>query len=86
MIAQKNGRSDAISIRMYLALEVLAVLKFYRIQLIHLASNSVLFLTIFVHLCEAYLGIMPSLVLLRYFFVTKKTLQNKFQAVWSCSL
>ena len=43
---------------------MLEVLVFYKIKLIHVATNLVLFLAIFVHLCEAYLGVLPSLVLL----------------------
>ena len=65
---------------------LLEVLKFYKIQLIHLALNSVLFLAIFVHLCEAFLGTMPSLALLRYFFILKKMLKNKLLVACSCSL
>ena len=56
------------------------------VQLIHLAPNSLLFLAIFVHLCKSYLGVLLSLSLLRYFFIMKKTLQNKLQVVCSCSL
>ena len=34
----------------------------------HLHPNSVLLLSIFAYYCEAYLGIMPSVALLRHFF------------------
>ena len=36
------------------------VLAFYQIQLLHLHPNSILILAIFAYLCEAYLGVMPS--------------------------
>ena len=65
---------------------LLEVLKFYRIQLIHLTPNSVLFLAIVVHLCEAFLGTMPNLALLRYFFILKKTLKNKLLVACSYCL
>ena len=34
----------------------------------HLHPNSVLLLSIFAYYCEAYLGVMPSVALLRHFF------------------
>ena len=47
------------------------LLHYYRITLNHLNPNSFLHLSIFVHLCEAFLGIPPSLSLFRYFFHLK---------------
>jgi hypothetical protein len=35
------------------------LLHFYRIELVHLAPNSITIISTFVHLCEAYLGITP---------------------------
>jgi hypothetical protein len=49
------------------------LLHFYRIELVHLALNSITIITTFVHLCEAYLGIMPHFHLWRHFFKLKKT-------------
>ena len=65
---------------------MLEVLDFYKVQLIHLAPNSVLFLDIFVHLCEAYLGTMLSFALLCHYFIMKKTVKDKLQVASSCSL
>ena len=46
-------------------------LSYFGISLNHLAPNVVLHLSIFVHLCETFLGIPPSLCLFRYFFRLK---------------
>jgi hypothetical protein len=46
---------------------------FYRIELVHLAPNSVTIIATFIHLCEAYLGIAPHFHLWRHFFELKKT-------------
>ena len=46
-------------------------LSYFGISLNHLAPNIVLHLSIFVHLCEAFLGTPPSLSLFRYFFRLK---------------
>jgi hypothetical protein len=35
------------------------LLHFYRIELVHLAPNSITIISTFMHLCEAYLGIAP---------------------------
>jgi hypothetical protein len=32
---------------------------FYRIEIVHLAQNSITIICTFIHLCEAYLGIAP---------------------------
>ena len=45
-----------------------AVLEFYEIQLLHLHPNSVLILSIFAYLCEAYLGVRPSVAVFRHFY------------------
>ena len=46
-------------------------LSYFGISLNHLALNVVLHLSVFVHLCETFLGIPPSLSLFRYFFCLK---------------
>jgi hypothetical protein len=46
---------------------------FYRIELVHLAPNSITIISTFVHLCEAYLSIPPHFHLWRHFFELKKT-------------
>ena len=43
-------------------------LSYYRIQLHHLTSDSFVHLSVFVHLCEAFLGIEPHFELFCYFF------------------
>ena len=43
-----------------------AVLRHYRLQALHLHPNSVLLLSIFAFYCEAYVGVMPSVALLRH--------------------
>jgi hypothetical protein len=48
------------------------ILHFYRIELVHLASNSIAIIATFVHLCEAYLGIVPHFHLWHLFFKLKK--------------
>lgn len=47
------------------------MLHFYGLTLNHLTANSVLQMLIFVHLCEAWLGVPPSINLFRYFFWVK---------------
>lgn len=44
------------------------ILEFYSLQLVHLDPNSVLHIAIFVHLCEAFLGIQPHFNLFRQIF------------------
>jgi hypothetical protein len=44
-------------------------LQYFEICLNHLTLNGVLHLSVFVHLCETFLGILPSISLFRYFFV-----------------
>jgi hypothetical protein len=48
------------------------LLHFYRIELVHLAPNSITIISTFVHLCEAYLGIAPHFHLWHHFFELKK--------------
>jgi len=46
-------------------------LNYFGVTLNHLTPNAVLHLSIFVHLCETFLGIPPSLSLFRFFFRLK---------------
>ena len=46
-------------------------LGYFGISLNHLTPNAILHLSVFVHLCEAFLGIPPSLSLFRFFFRLK---------------
>jgi hypothetical protein len=48
------------------------LLHFYHIELVHLAPNSITIISTFIHLCEAYLGIVPHFHLWRHFFELKK--------------
>ena len=47
------------------------LLRYYRIQLHHLTPNSFVHISIFIHLCEAFLGIEPHFELFRFLFHLK---------------
>ena len=47
------------------------LLRYYRIQLHHLTPNSFVHISIFGHLCEAFLGIKPHFELFRFLFHLK---------------
>nr|ABA98871.1 retrotransposon protein, putative, unclassified [Oryza sativa Japonica Group] len=47
---------------------LLLVLNFYGLSLLHLNPNSIAFFSIFVHLCEAYIGVEPFLDLFRFYY------------------
>ena len=47
------------------------LLSYYGITLVHLNPNSILHLSVFINLCEAYLSIEPHFNLFRYFFHLK---------------
>jgi hypothetical protein len=49
----------------------LMLLEYYRLQQQHLSPNSIALVAIFVHLCEMYVGVRPSVWLFRRFFVLK---------------
>jgi hypothetical protein len=49
----------------------LTLLEYYGLQLQHLSPNSTTLVAIFVHLCEMYVGVWPSVRLFRRFFVLK---------------
>jgi hypothetical protein len=46
-------------------------LHYYDIKLNHLNPNSIFHLSVFVHLCETFIGIPPCITLFRYFFKLK---------------
>jgi hypothetical protein len=47
------------------------LLEYYGLQLQHLSPNSIALVAIFVHLCEMYVGVQPSVRLFRRFFMLK---------------
>jgi Putative gypsy type transposon len=47
---------------------LLTLLDFYGLQLNHLTPNSILYIAIFVHFCEMFVGVPPCLTLFRHFF------------------
>jgi hypothetical protein len=47
------------------------LLNHYQIDLVHLNSNSILQIAVFVHLCEAYLRIPPNFLLFKNYFFLK---------------
>src|SRR5664279_3687665 len=51
----------------------LVVLEHYQIQLLHLQPNSVVILDVFAFLCEAFLGVPPSVALFRCFYSLRIT-------------
>lgn len=46
-------------------------LHYYGLTVNHLTPNAILHISIFVHLCEAFIGICPSFLLFRHFFWVK---------------
>jgi hypothetical protein len=54
----------------------LMLLEFYGLQLQHLFPNSITLVAIFVHLCEMFVGVRPSVRLFRCFFVMKAASQR----------
>jgi hypothetical protein len=54
----------------------LMLLEFYGLQLQHLYPNSITLVAIFVHLCEMFVGVRPSVCLFRRFFVMKAASQR----------
>jgi hypothetical protein len=64
-----------------------ALLDFYSFNLTHLNPNSILQIAIFVHLCEAYLGISPHFGLWKYVYHCKPgTTSGQHQVVGGTSL
>ena len=56
---------------------LMGILEAYRIQLLHLHPNSILILAIFAYLCEAYVGIHPSVDLFCSFYALRNTASNE---------
>ena len=54
-----------------------AILDHYQIHLLHLQPNSIFLLAIFAYLCEAFLGVMPSVALWRCFYSLRITAGNQ---------
>ena len=54
-----------------------AVLEFYQVHLLHLHPNAILVLSIFAFLCEAYLGVKPSIALFRSFYALRNTAKKE---------
>ena len=52
---------------------LLAILEAYQIHLLHLHPNSILILAIFAYLCEAYIGVYPSVDLFCSFYSLRNT-------------
>ena len=49
----------------------LAVLEDFGVQLLYLSPNSVVILAIFAHLCEMFVGVMPTVALFRHYFILR---------------
>ena len=49
------------------------LLYFYGIELVNLNPNSILQISTFIHLCEAFLGVRPHFTLFRHLFALKAT-------------
>jgi hypothetical protein len=56
---------------------LLLVLNFYGLSLLHLNPNSIAFLSVFVHLYEAYIGVEPFLDLFRFYYELRWMESNK---------
>jgi hypothetical protein len=52
------------------------LLYYYSLELVHLVPNSITVVSMFIHFCEAYLGISPHFLLWRYFFCVKSTVKR----------
>jgi hypothetical protein len=63
------------------------LLDFYELNLTHLNPNSILQVSIFVHLCEAYLGILPHFILWKYLYLCRPRMAGgQHQLVGGASL
>jgi hypothetical protein len=65
------------------------LLDFYNLNLTHLNPNSILQISIFVHLCEAYLGILPHFGLWKYLYhcrpgMARVSTNSWVVRVWRC--
>ena len=61
----------------------LATLRFFNIHLAHLVSNSIIQLATFAHLCEQFIGVVPSVTLFRVFYSLRPA--STQHVVGSCS-
>ena len=46
----------------------LEILRAYDLKLLHLTPGAILDLSVFAYVCEAFVGVMPSVALFRHFF------------------
>ena len=53
------------------------LLEDFGLQLQHLTPHSILLTSIFVHLCEMFVGVRPCVILFRHFFVLVKSGKSK---------
>jgi hypothetical protein len=60
-----------------------SLLDHYKIELVHLNPNSIIKITVFVHLCEAYLGIPLNFSLFKNYFLLKYQVSAANQKVIS---
>lgn len=67
---------------------LLLILNFYGLSLQHLNPNSISFLSIFAHLCEAYVGVVPFLDIFHYYYELRWKESNRFglRMLWISSL
>ena len=56
---------------------LLLLLEDFGLQLQHLTPHSLLLTSIFVHLCEMFVGVRPCVILFRHFFVLVKSRNGK---------
>jgi hypothetical protein len=54
----------------------LTLLEYYRLQLQHLSPNSITLVAIFIHFCEMFMGVWPSVRLFQRFFIMKAASQH----------
>ena len=56
---------------------LLLLLEDFGLQLQHLTPHSILLASVFVHLCEMFVGVRPCVILFRHFFVLVKSGKGK---------
>ena len=56
---------------------LLLLLEDFGLQLQHLTPHSLLLTSIFIHLCEMFVGVRPCIILFRHFFVLVKSGKGK---------
>jgi hypothetical protein len=67
------------------------LLDFYRLNMTHLNPNSILQVSVFVHLCEAFLGVLPHFGLWKYLYHCRRGMaggQHQLVGVraWRCAV